>query len=63
MLIKLLSKTDWIFAGVASVAIAVAYVYKTNGKHGFFFAWSAAFFGIMVGLLVYSGVKQRVMKR
>jgi len=61
MLNKVITKGDWIFFAVASIAISVGYTYFTNGKHNFLFAWSAAAVGILVGLFLYAGVKKLVI--
>lgn len=60
MLSKVITKGDWIFVVVGSAVIGTGYVLYTDGKHGFFFAWSGAVVGILIGLFLYAGVKRLV---
>lgn len=59
---KIISKDDWFSAGVASIIIAALFNAYKGDKHSFFFTWSAAFIGLLMGFFLFAGVKRFIIK-
>lgn len=62
LVMKIISKNEWIIITALSIAYAAAYLNYSDTGRGFLFVWGAAFSGFVLGLLLFYVGKKIVMR-
>ena len=62
LITKIISKNEWIIITALSIAYAAAYINYSDTERGFFFVWSAAFTGFVLGLVLFYVAKKIVSR-